>query len=128
MRLELKDVGATLLVAAVTVPYVGYLARGEMPLIEDPRGMSGIGVVFAAVAFRVMSRGDRFDRTGKVQAAMAIATLALGVAAFQLAETAAAEALLAVFMVAIVLVWAAKLSDHWHRKVSPTSQVRLRVR
>lgn len=112
MRLKLKDLGATLLVAAVAVPYIGYLARGEMPLIEDPRGMSGIGLVFAAVAFRVMSRGDTFDRTGKVQAAMAVATLALGVAAFELAETAAAEVLLAAFMVSIALVWAAKLLDH----------------
>jgi hypothetical protein len=59
-----------------------------------------------------MSRGDTFDRTGKVQAAMAIATLALGVAAFELAETGAAEALLAAFMVSIALVWAGKLLDH----------------
>ena len=112
MTLKLKDLGATLLVAAVAVPYIGYLARGEMPLIEDPRGMSGIGLVFAAVAFRVMSRGDTFDQTAKVQAAMAVATLALGVAAFELAETAAAEVLLAAFMVSIALVWAAKLLDH----------------
>ena len=43
---------------------------------------------------------------------MAVATLALGVAAFELAETAAAEVLLAAFMVSIALVWAAKLLDH----------------
>ena len=40
-HLKLKDLGAHLLVAAVAVPYIGYLARGEMPLIEDPRGHLG---------------------------------------------------------------------------------------
>ena len=112
MRLKLKDLGATLLVAAVSVSYVGYLVRGEMPPIVDARGMAGTGLVLAAVAFHVMWRGDVFDRKGKLETALAVASLALGVASYELSETAAAEVLLAVFMVSITLVWAVKLLDH----------------
>ena len=119
MRVKLKDLFATLLMAAIAVPYIGYLVRGEMPLIEDPRGMAGTGVFFGAVALFVMWRGDAFDWTGKAETAMAVVSLALGVAAYELSGTGAADVLLAVFMVSIALVWMVKLLDHtgvlhWH--------------
>ena len=50
MRLTLRDLVATILVAAVGVPYVGYLVNGEMPFIKDPRGMSAVGLVLGAAA------------------------------------------------------------------------------
>lgn len=34
----------TILVAAIAIPYVGYLINGEMRLSKDPRGMSGTGL------------------------------------------------------------------------------------
>jgi hypothetical protein len=75
--------------------------------------------VLGAVAFYVMWRGNPFDRTGKAEAAITVVSLALGVAAYELSQTVAADALLAVFMVSIALVWAIKLVDHmgivqWH--------------
>src|SRR5688572_13445308 len=45
VKLTIRNVVATLFVAAILVPYIGYLARGEMPFIEDPRGMSGTALV-----------------------------------------------------------------------------------
>jgi hypothetical protein len=36
MKLKLKDLLATILFAAIAVPYVGYLINGEMPFIKDP--------------------------------------------------------------------------------------------
>ena len=119
MRFHLKDLFATLLMCAIAVPYIGYLVRGEMPPIEDARGMTGTALVFGAVAFLVMWRGDPFDRTGKAETALAVVSLTLGVAAFELSETAAADLLLAVFMVSLVMVWLVKVSDHtgvlpWH--------------
>ena len=65
MRFHLKDLFATLLMGAIAVPYIGYLVRGEMPPIEDVHGMAGTALVFGAVAFLVMWRGDPFDRTGR---------------------------------------------------------------
>ena len=119
MRLTLKDLVATVLVAAIAVPYIGYLVRGEMPFIEDPRGMSATALVLGIAAFLVMSRGDAFDRVSKIETAVAVAVLALGVAALIFAETAAAEGLLAAFVISIGVIWAAKLVDHadvlhWH--------------
>ena len=125
MRFHLKDLFATLLMGAIAVPYIGYLVRGEMPPIEDARGMAGTALVFGAVAFLVMWRGDPFDRTGKAETTLAVVSLALGVAAFELSETAAADLLLAVFMVSLVLVWLVKVSDHtgvlpWHAASTAT--------
>jgi len=103
---------ATVLVAAIAVPYVGYLINGEMPFIKDPRGMSAIGLVLGVVAVLVLRRDDLFDRIGKAETGLAVVALVLGLVALALAETAAAEVLLAVFMGSILIVWAVELLDH----------------
>jgi hypothetical protein len=112
MRLKSKDLLASILFAAIAVPYVGYLVNGEMPFIKDPRGMSATGLVLGVVAYLVMRRDDLFDRVGKAETALAGVSLVLGIVAFALAETAAAEVLLAVFMASILIVWAVELMDH----------------
>lgn len=119
MKLTLRDLVATLLVVAIAVPYIGYLMNGSMPYIEDPRGMSAVGLLLGAVAFLVMRSGDELDRAGKAEAGIALVSLVLGLVALAFAETAAAEALLAVFMVSILVVWAVEMIDHagvthWH--------------
>jgi hypothetical protein len=35
-KLTLRDILATLVVAAVVVPFIGYSVRGSMPLVHDP--------------------------------------------------------------------------------------------
>jgi hypothetical protein len=69
-----------------------------MPLIQDPRGMSATGLVLGVLAFQVLRRGHALDRIGKVEIGLGLVSLALGLVALILAETAAAEILLAVFM------------------------------
>jgi hypothetical protein len=59
-----------------------------------------------------MRRDDLSDRVGKNETALAGTSLVLGIAALALAETAAAEVLLAVFMASILIVWAVELMDH----------------
>jgi hypothetical protein len=54
-----RDLFGTILVAAIAVPYFGYLINGEMPLIKDPRGMSATGLVLGVLAFQVLRRGDK---------------------------------------------------------------------
>jgi lysylphosphatidylglycerol synthetase-like protein (DUF2156 family) len=120
MKLTLRDLVATLLVLAIAVPYIGYLMNGSMPYIEDPRGMSAVGLLLGAVAFLVMRSGDELDRAGKAEAGMALVSLVLGLVALAFAETAAAEALLAVFMISVLVVWAVEMIDHagvthWHQ-------------
>lgn len=119
MRLTLRDLVATILVLAIAIPYVGYLIDGEMPFVQDARGMAAVGLLLGAAAYVVLRMGDEFDKVGKIETAAAVVSLALGLVALAFAETAAAEALLAVFMVSILVVFALELVDHsgvmhWH--------------
>ena len=112
MRLKTRDLIATLLVVAIAVPYIGYLVRGDMPFIQDPRGMSATGLILGAAAYVAFMSGERRDRVGMAEIGLAGVSLALGLAAAIFAEAAAAELLLAVFMVSIAVVWAVEMTDH----------------
>ncbi|WP_343987162.1 hypothetical protein [Terrabacter terrae] len=112
MRLKLRDLIGTLLVLAIAIPYVGYLVRGEMPLVQDPRGMSAVGLLLGTAAFLVVRSGDELDRFGRGEIGLAVVSLALGLAALVFAETAFAEVLLAVFMASILVVWLLEIAHH----------------
>jgi hypothetical protein len=112
MRLTLRDLVGTVLVAAIGVPYVGYLINGDMPFVKDQRGMSATGLILGVAAFFVLTRGNTFDRLGKIETGVGVVSLALGIVALVFAETAAADVLLAVFMGSILVVWATELMDH----------------
>jgi hypothetical protein len=94
---------ATVLVAAIVVPYVGYLIWGEMPLLEDPRGMATTGLVLGLAAAAVVGRAA-FAPGPAHRAALTsgVVALALGIATVWVETN---EALLAVFIAAIVLTW-----------------------
>ena len=110
MRLKTRDVFASILLALVAIPYIGYLVNGEMPFVKDARGMSTVGLVLATMAFLVVWRGDRQNKVWWFTA-LVTTSLALGVVALALAETAAAEAMLGVFMASILVVWAVEMID-----------------
>lgn len=117
MRLKVRDLVAMLLVAAIAVPYVGYLIDGDVPFVQDARGMAAVGLLLGAVAFAVLVGGNKRDRAGKIETGLAMLSTVLGLVALALAETAAAEVLLAIFMGSILVVLAAELIDHagwWH--------------
>jgi hypothetical protein len=107
MKIGWRDVAATLLVAAIVVPYIGYLVRGSMPFIQDPRGMAATGLVLGLAAAAVVGR-EAFRGTWGVTAAFfAVASGGVGAVTFIRAEEGAlSEGLLAVFVVAIVVAWA----------------------
>ncbi|MEV0804690.1 hypothetical protein AB0I34_43850 [Kribbella sp. NPDC050281] len=113
----MRDLVAMLLVAAIAVPYVGYLIDGDVPFVQDARGMAAVGLLLGAVAFAVLVGGNKRDRAGKIETGLAMLSTVLGLVALALAETAAAEVLLAIFMGSILVVLAAELIDHagwWH--------------
>ncbi len=114
MRLTLRDAIATLLVAVVAVGYVGYLIQGEIPFVKDPRGMAAVGLILGTAAFLVARtrRSEAHDRVTSAETYMGVAALVIGVVALILAEIAAAETLLAIFMIAIVAVWAVQMLHH----------------
>ena len=106
-----RDLVATLIIVAIGIPYVGYLVRGEMPFVQDPRGMTGVGLVLGVVAFFVASR----DVPADLQAPLTILASAsgvLGLVSLALAETAVAEAMLGVFMGSVLIVWLLGMSPY----------------
>ncbi|MEV0283567.1 MULTISPECIES: hypothetical protein [unclassified Kribbella] len=112
MKLKARDLVATLLVVAIGIPYVGYLIDGDMPFVEDARGMAAVGLLLGVLAFGVLLSGTKQDRLGKIEIGIAAVSIGLGVVALALAETAAAEVLLAIFMGSILVVLAIELIDH----------------
>jgi hypothetical protein len=112
MKLTFRDAIASLLIVGIAVPYVGFLVNDEMPFIQDARGMAAVGLVLGSIAFLVLQSGNADDRVGAGEGVAAIVSMSLGLAALLLAETAAAEILLAVFMASILLVYAFEVADH----------------
>jgi hypothetical protein len=117
MRLTRGDGIATLLVAAIVVPYAGYLAWGSMPYIQDPEGMAGVGLVFglAGAAFG----GWVAVRSGVVLAiatlGTAVVSLGLGittVVTHEVLDTGVRDGLLAAFVATIVALWALATLRH----------------
>jgi hypothetical protein len=102
-KLTVRDLLATLVVAAVVVPFVGYSVRGSMPFVQDPRGMAGLGIVGAVLAFAAFGR--RAFGTGTfetIMATLAVVTIGFGIAAL-IAETV--WWLLVPMIAGLVLMW-----------------------
>jgi hypothetical protein len=90
------------LVAAIVVPYAGYLLEGEAPLIEDPRGMAATALILGFVAW--IAWGGGVLRDWWLAMAGGVAALGLGVIALAFEAGDAAEGFLAAFVGAIVVL------------------------
>jgi hypothetical protein len=107
MKIGWRDSVATLLVAAIVVPYIGYLVRGSMPFIQDPRGMAGTGLILGIAAAAVLGWDAFLGSWGAVAAVFAVASCLVGLVTVVWAEQGAlSEGLLAVFIAAIAVTWA----------------------
>jgi hypothetical protein len=117
MKLTVRDAIATVLVAAVVVPYAGYLAWGSMPFIQDPEMMAAVALVFGLFAaayggWVVWSSGLalRLATTG-----LAVVSLGLGamtLVSMDFLSTITREWLLAGFVATIVALWAVAILRH----------------
>jgi hypothetical protein len=102
-KLTIRDALATLIVAAVVVPFVGYSVRGSMPFVQDPRGMAGVGIVGAVLA--LLAFGRRAFGSGAFESVMVtlgVLTVGFGIAAL-IAETM--WVLLVPMVAGLVLLW-----------------------
>jgi hypothetical protein len=107
MRVTWRDGIATLLVAAVVIPYIGYLIKGSMPFLQDPRGMAGTGLMLGLAAGLAIGRAGFTGARGRVAALLAGLTGALGIITVIWGEAGTlSEVLLAVFIGGIVVTWA----------------------
>jgi hypothetical protein len=129
MKLGWKDAIATVLFAAIVVPYAFYLALGGVTFIQDsnggtafgildPTGMSGVGLVLGAIAayvggWIVLSEGTvaRYVTGGLGLLSAVLGILALvGENLFNNATVW--ESVLGVFIASIVLLWGIALVRH----------------
>jgi len=109
MRLTWQDGTAAVLVAAIVVPYVGYVVHGQMPLINDPRAMAGVALILGLAASS-FSRADLHWSDGWVRAASVVGVAALG---FGIAAGLTGNKLmLGAFVGSIVLLWAVASARH----------------
>ncbi len=123
MRFRLRDLFATLLVLAVGVPYAMYLATGDLPTaIGDLGGLAFVGLVLGTAAFLVQSKGDLLDRPARMEEVVAAVAFIIGLLALMYSEAAVAEVLLAVFMGAILVVWALEMLDHLTDEGAPKAR------
>ena len=82
-----RDALATLVTVAVLIPFVGYSIRGSMPFVQDPRGMSGVGIVGIILLAAALGRVTFLDqRIGLAAIGLTVLALGFGVAAL-VAET-----------------------------------------
>lgn len=107
-KLTVRDLLATLLIAAVVVPFIGYSIRGSMPFVQDPRGMAGVIIVGCLLAFAAFGR--KAAGTGPFEwviVTLGVLTLGFAIAAL-VAETV--WALLVPAVAGLVLLWALALA------------------
>jgi hypothetical protein len=110
MRFERRDALATIAVAAVVVPYVGYVVWDEMPLIKDARGMGAIGIVLGLVAW--LALGTKSFGSKVVALAGGALSLGLGVTATILETGTASDWFLGAFVGSIVALWLYGMSHY----------------
>jgi hypothetical protein len=116
MRLTFRDRLATLLVAAIAVPYLGYQVFGMMPFVLDARGMAGTGMVLGLAACIIGSRPEAgLDRAFWLLGVLGAGTLAAGVGALITGD----GTLLALFIAGIGLLWALTLLRHSRIVLTP---------
>lgn len=107
MRLTRRDGTATVIVAALVITYFALLGSGSVGFIRDPRSMAVIGLL-SAVVLCPLSGIKVFDAWAGGISVLGTATLALGLATvFSNSWT-----VLALFVAAIVLMWALATAHH----------------
>ena len=120
-QLTVRDILATLVVAAVVVPFIGYSVRGSMPFVHDPRGMAGVGIAGCLLTFAAFGRDalgtGAFER---LMVTLGVLTLGFGIAAL-IAETI--WPLLIPMVADLVIIWAAALL-HDTGYIAPAHAVR----
>jgi sensor histidine kinase regulating citrate/malate metabolism len=103
-KLTTRDLLATLILAAVVVPFIGYSVRGSMPFVQDPRGMAGVVIVGVLLTFAALGRRAFGSGTYEwVMVTLGVLTLGFAIAAL-IAETV--WALLVPATAGLVLIWA----------------------
>lgn len=109
-RLTFRDAIATVVLAAVAIPYIGYIVWGEVPLIQDPRGMATVGILGLILSFVAWGIGLH-STFGKVMLLVGLASIGIGLAAAFIGSEGS-ELLLVFFMTVVAVIYVAEIAYH----------------
>lgn len=101
-RLTWRDAAAVLLVAALIVPFVGYIVRGTMPFVHDARGMGATILILASAAVLLLG-ADAFGEGTFRNLALGVGVIAAVMAVIAIAVETVDVLLIPAFAAAIVL-------------------------
>ncbi|MFI7063616.1 hypothetical protein ACIBL3_21710 [Kribbella sp. NPDC050124] len=112
MRVRLRDLLATGLVVALVLPYLAFLAIGDLPLIDDTRDMTAVALIPGGALIYVVVSAEQYDALGWFVVALAGAAALAGFLALGLGASSVAGVLLAVFVALVIVIWAVELGEH----------------
>ncbi len=111
MERSTREILAGALVTATVIPYLGYAIRGDMPFIEDARGMAFTGLVLGAVAWFVL--GARAFGTRWFGIGGAVVGAALGIVAAVLETGTASSVFLGAFVGVMVAMYVVSVYEYF---------------
>jgi hypothetical protein len=109
-RLTFRDAIATVVLAAVAIPYIGYVVWGRVPLVQDSRGMAAVGILGLILSFVAWGIGLR-STFGKVMLLVGLAAIGIGIAA-AFVGSEGSELLLVFFMAVVAVIYVAETAYH----------------
>lgn len=112
MQVRLRDLLATGLVLALVLPYLAYLAVGELPLIDTPRDMTAVALIPGGAVIYVLVSAEQYDAQGWFVVTLAGACALAGFLALGLTGSSVAGVLLAVFVALVIVIWTVDLAEH----------------
>jgi len=107
----MRDVIATLLVAITAVVYVDVVGGSTVGFIADPRGVAATGLVLGLIACAVAGESITVSKPGTWRTIAGVLVAVL-VASGLLTVITELWAVLAVFMAALVVLWAGTTLHH----------------
>ena len=111
MMKVVRDVIATLIVAAIAVLYIDVVGGSSVGFIADARGVAATGLVFGLVACATAGESVTVSKPG-VWRTIAGLLVALLVGAGIVTVITSSDVVLAMFMALLVLLWAGSTLHH----------------
>jgi len=112
MKIRVRDLVATGLALTLAVVYLGFRSIEQMPLIETTRDMTAVALILGGALVGLLLSAERYDVVGWFTLILGVLSVVLGVCSLVLADTAAADTLLAAFIATVLVVWAIELAEH----------------
>lgn len=124
MTLNWRTGTATLVVAAIVVPYLGYVVAGSMPFVGDAQDMAAIGIIFGVAAALLVGLDGFRGRWGRWATVTALGSAALGFGTLWAEAGAPSEIMLAAFVASMIAAWAFAMAASTERHVARKPLVR----